>query len=90
MNPADNLVDVDNPADGDYITLVNPWGSGGDCRHNNHCAGQERCVRRNGRYRCTKRYCNVDSDCRDARLCREQRCRRCRRCKDDLQATVPK
>ena len=83
----DNAVDVDDP---DFITIANGFGSGGECRHNLHCKGNERCVRRNGRYICTKRHCNVDSDCRDSRLCRDQKCRRCRRCRDDIQAPNPK
>ena len=86
----DNIVDVDNPVEDEFLTLANPWGSGGECRHNNHCRGSQRCVRRNGKHICTTRYCNVDSDCEDSRLCRDQRCRRCRRCRDELQATVPK
>ena len=91
-NTADNLIDVDGTTndDDEFLTISNPFGSGGECRHNNHCRGSQRCVRRNGKHICTTRYCNVDSDCEDSRLCREQRCRRCRRCRDELQATVPK
>ena len=86
----DNVVDVDGPVDADFITLANPFGSGGECRHNLHCHGSERCVRRNGKYKCTTRYCNIDSDCRDGQLCRDQRCRRCTRCRDLIQAPNPK
>ena len=89
-NVIDNEIDVTDLTGDEFITLSNPFGSGGECRHNYHCRGQEKCVRRNGRYICTRHFCNVDSDCPDARLCRDQRCRRCRRCRDTLQAPVPK
>ena len=88
----ENEVDVDdiNSVDDNFISLINPFGSGGECRHNYHCRGRERCVRRNGEYICTRHFCNEDRDCSDGLLCREQRCRRCTRCRDTLQATVPK
>jgi len=61
----------------------NNFGSGGECRHNSDCRGSESCVRRNGEFICTKRFCNRDNDCRDGRVCKDQKCRRCKRCRDD-------
>ena len=88
-NTSENEIDYDD-IDDDFISLSNPFGSGGQCHHNYHCRGRERCVRRNGKYICTRHFCNEDSDCSDGLLCRDQRCRRCRRCRDTLQAPVPK
>jgi len=90
----DGIRDVADAADIDGAVDVEDgfrqFGSTGECRHNFHCQGAERCVKKNGMFICTKRFCNVDKDCRDGQTCRDQKCRRCSRCKDDLSAPNPK